>query len=411
MAIQALREERSTHAKTLRNLVDQNPGDNWGDDQQKQYDGLVADIDRLDAQIERTQKAFDLDAQNHAALQHHADRTGVSLDQAAHEQHQERALFVAWLRGGMNALNAEQQQFVARKTADIRATMSTTTDSQGGYLVPTEVARRLTEAMAAFGGMRSVATILSTASGNPINYPTTDATSEEGEIVGQNASVAAADFAFGVKSLGAFKYSSKSVAVPFELLQDAVIDLDAHIVQRLAQRLARITNKHFTVGVGTTEPTGIATAAGVGATAASATAIIYDELIDLEHSVDPAYRQSGACRFMFHDTVLKTLKKLKDDQKRPIWLPGVALREPDTILGYGYTVNQHMAQPAAEAKSVLFGDFSTYFIRDILAVSLFRMTDSKYTEKGQVGFLAFSRHDGNLIDVGGAVKALAQAAA
>src|SRR5690606_24157164 len=176
----------------------------------------------------------------------------------------------------------------------------------------------LTEAMAAFGGMRSVATILSTGSGNPINYPTTDATSEEGEIVGQNAAVTAADFAFGVKSLGAFKYSSKSVAVPFELLQDAVIDLDAHIVQRLAQRLARITNKHFTVGVGTTQPTGVATAASVGVTAASATAFTYDELIDLEHSVDPAYRQSGVCRFMFHDTVLKALKKLKDDQKRPI---------------------------------------------------------------------------------------------
>ncbi len=411
MTIQALREERLAHAKTLRNLVDQHTGDKWSDDHQKQYDGLVASIDRLDLEIERTQKTFDLDAQNHASLQHRANITGVSLDEAAHEQNQERSVFTTWLRGGVNALTSEQQQFVARKAARVRAEMGTSVPAEGGFLVPTDVARRLMEALSAFGGMREVATVLSTASGNPINYPTTDATSEEGEIVGENQPVGTQDFGFGVKTIGAFKYSSKSVAVPFELLQDAVIDLDAHIVQRLAQRLARITNKHFTVGAGTTQPTGIVTAAGVGATAASATALTYDELIDLEHSIDPAYRTSGACRFMFHDTVLKGLKKLKDEQKRPIWLPGVALREPDTILGYRYSVNQHMPQPAIDAKSVLFGDFSKYLIRDVLSIALFRMTDSKYTEKGQVGFLAFSRHDGNLMDVGGAVKALQQAAA
>lgn len=411
MTIQALREQRATHAKTLRNLVDQHSGNKWKDEQQNQYDGLVATIDQLDLEIDRTQKTFDLEAQNHAALTDRADRHGISTDEAAHEQAQERAVFISWLRGGVNALTSEQQQFVARKTAHIRATLSTTTDSQGGYLVPTEVARQLIEAMAAFGGMRSVATILPTASGNPINYPTTDATSEEGEIVGENAAVAAADFAFGIKSLGSYKYSSKSVAIPFELLQDAVIDLEAHITQRLAQRIARITNKHFTVGVGSTQPTGIVTAASVGATAAAAAAITYDELIDLEHSVDPDYRQAGQCRFMFHDTTLKVLKKLKDDQKRPLWLPGVAVREPDTILGYAYTINQHVPVLAIDAKAVLFGDFSKYLIRDVMAVSLFRMTDSKYTEKGQVGFLAFSRHDGNLIDVGGAVKALQQAAA
>lgn len=410
MTIQQLREQRVEHAKALRNLVEQHPGDRWQDEQQQQYDTLVANIDRLDAQIERQQKAYDIEAQNRASLERRADEHGVSLDEAEHHQHQEKTIFVAWLRGGMSALSHEQQQIVARKAASIRADMGTTVPAEGGYLVPTDVARQLIEAMAAFGGMRAVATTLPTASGNPINYPTTDATSEEGEIVGENQAVSAQDFTVGVKTIGAFKYSSKSVAVPFELLQDAVIDLDAHINQRLAQRIARITNKHFTTGSGSGQPTGIVTAATVGHTATATADITFEELIDLEHSVDPAYRQSGQCRFMFHDTTLKALKKLKDDQNRPLWLPGVAVREPDTVLGYAYTINQHMPTLAAEAKSVLFGDFSKYIIRDVLAVSLFRLTDSKYTEKGQVGFLAFSRHDGNLMDVGGAVKALQQAA-
>ncbi|MNJ81282.1 Phage capsid family protein [compost metagenome] len=59
---------------------------------------------------------------------------------------------------------------------------------------------------------------------------------------------------------------------------------------------------------------------------------------------------------------------------------------------------------AASAKSILFGDFNRYKIRDVMQVLLFRMTDSAYTKKGQVGFLAFLRSGGRLMDVGGALK-------
>lgn len=62
--------------------------------------------------------------------------------------------------------------------------------AEGGYTVATEYYRQLTEAMKAFGGIRSVATIIQTGTGAQMNFPTADATSEEGEIVGQNAAVA-----------------------------------------------------------------------------------------------------------------------------------------------------------------------------------------------------------------------------
>ena len=109
--------------------------------------------------------------------------------------------------------------------------------------------------------------------------------------------------------------------------------------------------------------------------------------------------------FMFHDLTLAELKKLKDGQNRPLWLPGIAADQPDNILNRPYVINQDIATMAANAKSVLFGDFSKFIIRDVMAVQLFRMTDSKYTENGQVGFLAFMRSGGRLVDVGGAVKA------
>jgi HK97 family phage major capsid protein len=93
-------------------------------------------------------------------------------------------------------------------------------------------------------------------------------------------------------SLNVFKASSKIVAVPYELLQDTTIDMEAFIRNRLAQRLGRLGNTAFTVGTGTTQPDGIvpkATSGTVGTTGQTLT-IIYDDLVNLVHSVDPAYR-------------------------------------------------------------------------------------------------------------------------
>jgi HK97 family phage major capsid protein len=102
---------------------------------------------------------------------------------------------------------------------------------------------------------------------------------------------------------------------------------------------------------------------------------------------------------MFKDLTLAALKKLKDSQNRPLWLPGIATREPDTILGKRFVVNQDIATMAANAKSVLFGDFSKYIIRDVTQVVMLRLIE-RYAEFGQVAFLIFTRHDGNLLDAG-----------
>jgi HK97 family phage major capsid protein len=105
---------------------------------------------------------------------------------------------------------------------------------------------------------------------------------------------------------------------------------------------------------------------------------------------------------MMHDKSLAAVKKIKDTQGHPIWatgLSGFASPSPDTLFGYPYVVNQDVAQMAANAKSVLFGDFSNYFIRDALDVTLIRL-DERYADTLEVGFIAFQRTDGNLINAG-----------
>lgn len=409
-SIQALRERRVSMSKELRNLVDNHTGAAWGAEQQSRYDELVRDIESTDSEIARNQRVLDEAQHEFGRAQNRATNEGLSTDEAQANVAMETSIFNSWMRGGRDALNEQQRQYVAQRAASVRNDMSSDVNS-GGYLVPTDFASNLIEALKAFGGMRSVATVIGTSNGVQIQWPTVDATAQEGEILGENTEAGSQDFQFGMKEINAYKFSSKAVAVPIELLQDSRIDLEGYIRTALATRIARITERKYAVGTGAGEPQGAVTAAPVGYTAQSATDIAYEDLIELEHSIDPAYRSSPKVRWQFHDQTLKGLKRLKDGYGRPLWLPGVAVKEPDTLLGYQYSINQFIPVAAANAKSVLFGDFTNYLIRDVMQVMLFRMTDSNFTLKGQIGFLAMYRGDAGSIDLGGAWKALKQAAA
>lgn len=405
MSIQALREQRAAKAKSLNELV--NKADWNPDADQPIYDAGMAELDQIDASIRRITDLNEKVAKDalDQSVADRAEKLGVDNRDAGLK------VYAKWLRGGDKALNDQDW-------AVVRNTMSTTTSSEGGYTVATEVANSVLDALKAYGGMRAVANVIQTSMGNPMSFPTSDGTAEVGEIVAENVSASDADASFGTKSLPVYKYSSKVVTVPFELLQDSNVDIEAFVRNRLVTRLGRITNTHFTTGTGSSQPTGVIIGATTGVTAANSTsqvtAITYASLVDLQHSVDPAYRQLGNCRFMMNDASVKIIRKIVDGSSRPIFVPGyesgVPGGAPDRLLGDPIQVNQDVATMAASAKSIAYGDFSFYYIRDVMAIEMFRFTDSAFTKKGQVGFLAWMRSGGNLIDVGGAVKLFVNAA-
>jgi HK97 family phage major capsid protein len=303
-----------------------------------------------------------------------------------------RDLFAKWLRQGERALSLDE----------IRATMSTTTGNQGGFSVQSDVAAQLIDALKGYLGVRQVADVLVTNEGRPLSFPGSDGTAEVGELIGENTTATAADPVFTSVSLNTFKYSSKIVAVPYELLQDSSIDVEAFVRKRLVDRLGRIQNQHFTTGTGSGQPNGVATAAASGkvGTTGQTTTIIFDDLVDLIASVNYAYR-GPQCSFMTSDANLAKIRKLKDTAGRPIFIPGwdgLGRAMPDTLLGYNVVVNDDIAAMAANAKSVLFGDFSYYKVRDAMDITMFRFDDSAYAKLGQVGFLAWMRSGANLVD-------------
>lgn len=391
MSIQALRERRNALAKEAKNLLAQKGDTVWTKEDKSKFDDFADQIEAIDSQVETMQRMLDQDAERNFRDAPTVDNPKDKAAAAA------RAALAKMLREGPSALNAEEH-------AMIRNTMSTTTGSQGGYTVQSTVANELVDLIAGYRGMRDVAQVIRTSNGAPLSYPKSDGTSEEGEIIAENGSATGADPSFDTVGVNTFKFGSKKFGIPIELLQDSNIDIVSFINKRIRDRIGRIQNKKFSIGTGTGEPNGLTVAASVGKTGTTGQTltVIYDDLVDLVESVDYAYDENGNLKFMLSQAIRKVVRKIKDTAGRPIWTPsydgGIATRVPDQLLGYDVELNNHMPAPAANAKSIAFGALDRYLIRDAMEVTLFRFEDSAYVGNGQIGFLAWCRAGGNLLD-------------
>lgn len=308
----------------------------------------------------------------------------------------EQRAFSALLRSTEPGRQGLPEQYRSALSQMEQRAQSVGTASAGGYLVPEGFGGRLIETMKAFGGVINEATIIDTASGNDLPFPTDDDTTNIGAIVAENVQHAEQDLTFGQKTLGAYLYSSKIVRVSFQLMQDSFFDMDAYLARKLGQRIGRASAAHFATGTGSGQPEGIAVGSGTGVTAAAVAAITFADLVGLEHSVDPAYRQMGA-KFVFNDATLKALQETADSEGRPLWLPRVGDAVPATIYGYEYVIDQGIADIGASAVSAVFGYLPEYYVRMVTGVQLLRLVE-RYADYAQVGFLAFQRMDGAVMD-------------
>jgi HK97 family phage major capsid protein len=195
-------------------------------------------------------------------------------------------------------------------------------------------------------------------------------------------------------------------------MEDAAFDMNGMVTSILAERLGRITESHYTTGTGSSQPNGVVTASAQGKVGASGqtTTVTADDLVDLFHSVDPAYREGGA--FMAADSTIAAIRKLKtgvSGDNTYLWQPGLRAGEPDTLLGRPVIVNQGVPVMAANAKSILFGNFQNYTIRDVRGIRFVRL-EERYADADQIGFVVFLRTDGDRTGPSGTIKHYANAA-
>lgn len=397
-----LREQRAAAVAAANEFLTRSKaGETMSGEDEAAWEKAISDVDRLDAELRsvRTESALTKSFEE-------IDERTVVLDRDGNPGGSRDAYGVAfskYLRSGVNGLDADERALMAQ---NFRAQSTTTT--AGGYTVPEGFWAKVTETLKYYGGVRqSGATVITTESGATLPWPTADDTGQTGAILSENTQIGAQDVTFGTKSLGAYMYTSKLILVSFQLLQDTGVDLEGFLARQMGNRLGRIQNTHFTTGTGTVEPSGVVTGASLGGTAAGTTAIIYEDLVDLVHSVDPAYRALSP-RFMMHDSVLKVIRKLKTTDGLPLFQASPASGLEPTILGYPYVVNNDMTSTVGSAqKTILFGDFaSAYVIREVSGGQVLRL-DERYADYLQVGYFAFNRTDGVTQDAS-AVKYLIQ---
>ena len=199
------------------------------------------------------------------------------------------------------------------------------------------------------------------------------------------------------------------IKVSEELLNDSVFDLESYIAREFARRIGTKEEEAFFTGDGTGKPLGILAASGgaeTGVTAASATAVTADELMDLFYSLKSPYRKNAV--WILNDSTIKAIRKLKDNNGQYLWQPSLVAGTPDTILGRPVKTSTYMPAIAAGAKTIAFGDFSYYWIADRQG-RFFKRLNELYAANGQVGFLGSQRVDGKMI-LPEAVKVLVQKA-
>ena len=280
------------------------------------------------------------------------------------------------------------------------------TDSEGGYLVPDEYECTLVEALEEENIFRQLAKVIQTSSGDR-KIPVV-ATKGTASWIDEEGAFTESDDSFGQVSIGAYKLGTM-IKVSEELLNDSVFDLESYIAREFARRIGNKEEEAFFTVDGSGKPLGILAATGgaeTGVTAASATAVTADELIDLFYSLKSPYRRNAV--WMLNDSTIKAVRKLKDSNGQYLWQPSLTAGTPDTILGRPVKTSAYMPAIAAGAKTIAFGDFSYYWIADRQGRS-FKRLNELYAATGQVGFLASQRVDGKMI-LPEAVKVLAQKA-
>lgn len=394
--IQELREKRAKVWEEAKTFLDEHRQENGliKPEDNAIYEKMEDEVVSLGKEIERLERQEVMDRELSAALSKPlASRPEKMMEEKmGRASDSYRTAFWGAMRNKMNP--------------SVQNALQIGTDSEGGFLVPDEYENQLIQALQEANILRSLCHVITTSYGDrkiPVvaSHGSAAWMDEEGAF---NES----DDAFTQVTLSAYKLGTM-LKVSDELLNDSYFNLEAYIAAEFARRIGAAEEEAFLTGNGSSKPTGLLHTTGgasLGVTAASATAITIDEVLDLYHSLKSSYRKNAT--FLVNDATVKAIRKLKDGQGQYLWQPSVQAGTPDTILNRPVATSQYMPVAATGEKTILFGDFKYYWIADRQG-RVFKRLNELYAANGQVGFLASQRLDAKLI-LPEAIKVLQQKA-
>lgn len=359
------------------------------------YENMEADVVNLGKEIERLERQAALDLELSKPISNairNNPNEGIAGEKTGRASNEYNSAFWKTMRN--------------KNSFEVQNALQIGSDSEGGYLVPDEFEKTLIETLEEENIFRQLAKVITTSSGDR-KIPVV-ASKGTASWVDEEGPIPESDDVFSQVSIGAYKLGT-IIKVSEELLNDSVFNLESYIAKEFARRIGAKEEEAFFIGDGTGKPTGIFNATGgasLGVTAASATAITVDEVMDLFYSLKSPYRKNAV--FIMNDATVKAMRKLKDGNGQYIWQPSITAGQPDTILNRPVKTSAYVPTLGAAAKTIAFGDFSYYWVADRQGRSFQRLNEL-YAATGQVGFRATQRVDGKLI-LSEAIKVLQQKA-
>jgi HK97 family phage major capsid protein len=364
------------------------------------FDRANADIDARKADVQRLQEYEDRTADNDEIERRFAAALNTEPETRTAEDPMTAAV-EAFRKGESRSLDLEPVK--GESFAEVRDLTKGTTTA-GGHTVPTSFYGQLVAHMIANSAiLRAGATVLTTEAGENIQVPKTT-THPTAALIAEAGTLTESDAVFGQATLGAYKYGM-STQLSSELVNDTGVDLLGYLARICGEAVGNGFGTHAITGDGSSKPYGIVTNSTLGVTGSASVSGIFtaDNLIDLYYSVIEPYRMSSACGWLMRDASMAVVRKLKDTAGNYIWQPAFALGGPETIMGKPVYTDPNVAAYATSAKSVIFGDISRYFVRQVRGIR-FERSDEFAFQNDLITFRCIARMDGVLVDQTGAVK-------
>jgi HK97 family phage major capsid protein len=392
--MEAFNEFKSTNDKLLAAKAD---GGAVGD--------LTAKVEKINAALDKFEpmnQAITLAGQQQKAMQEQLDRVETILNRpeglggtAAKDKEEAAKMFAAFDRAMRKPAadhTPEDREVCKRMNTLIKGN-----DAGAGYLLaPPEMQKDIIKNVVEMTPMRaicSVKTIGSQSYKRPKRTGTASATR-----VGETGSRSnTGDPSYGMLEILAPELFAR-IEVSQQMLEDSDYDLLGELRMEAAEQFSYKEGYESIngTGAGTNQCEGILSNADIGeVVSGSAAAITADGMIDLYHAVKTAYTRNGM--FGLNRASLKAVRKLKDTTNQYLWIPGIANAAPNTILGAPYVEMPDLADPAASAYPVLYGDFRQgYALVDRIGIS-FQVDFTTGADSGLVVFRARKRTGGGVL--------------
>jgi len=393
MNAKQLREKRAALIEQMQGMVAaaKAEGRNLSNEENEKFDTINNEVDELRASATRIERAEELKKEL-------ASKADEVRDNAAPAKVEARDAFNAYLRRGVNGLTPAEANALGELRTGADNAQVTTNDGLGGFLVPENWSDFVSVTELFKSDIEQVATVIRTANGQAFNLPANNDTSVVASILGEATAVTRSDMTFTNVKFDPFTYSSGLVQVSNQLMSDNAFDLSSFVGGQLANRLKRGINAGLTTGADTTAPQGIVVGSDQGKLLTSNSAITLSEVMDLFYSVDASYRNAANAGWMMNSSTAKAIRILGFAQTNdfPSYVPGMSVGEPDMLFGKPVYINEDMASIGADAKVILFGDLSQYYIHEAGGVQILRLNE-RFADELSTGFIGYRRVDGHLL--------------